>query len=717
MTVEELFIALGFKVDNSSKAKAQSEASALKGTLTKILGAIGIGFTVTGIKNFIQETASYAAEMKATNTQFKQTFEDMAETAEASLKKVSQETGIAETRMKAAYSKMASFAKTGGMDAAEANDFTARSMEALADNAAYMDKTIEETQETFQKLLKGNFQLDDNLNFNLSEAERNEMAMSMFQKKTYNDLTENEKKELILQKLINANKQMGAEGQASREAGEYTNQVGELSDVIKQLKATVGAIFLPQVLTFTQKMASFLSKLADKLGDAEEEGTLAYKMTQKITKAVDKFFSICSKLYGMGKKVIQMLGGFENAMKVLGMAIGAVLAVMAIDKVTTFFKTFDAANLKVWALVAAFLVLALAVDDFIGFMNGKNSVIGSIIEKLGGDPDEVREGIKSFGESVSNFFSDVKEKIGEFKDSLAEAVDNLAELFGYEDSGDMLQDVFTGLIEAAKTYVGVLEQIVGLLAWITGIDDALSDEENVKTSKGTERMSDEDADAYKKAKQELQTTTDEVKKIGLQSQIDALEKKYEGSDTTTGGQKLIARGNANLMNSLDRGLNGGRNQVTDDSWATMKHDTLQAISQPLRDITFGLVDLEKWFGDASTTVSDNSDSSAQNASDAAGKVTATAEESGKAISSYIVSGEATLSQWNALADEGSAAFKNLNSLNLNDVLARNGGASITQNNNISTTFNGTTDANTKKAADKISTTTQSGLEGALGYAR
>lgn len=87
MTVEEFFIALGFKTDKSSVSKAQSEAEALKGTLTKVLGAIGIGFSISGIKNFVQETASLAADMKATNTQFKQTFGDMADAAAESLKR------------------------------------------------------------------------------------------------------------------------------------------------------------------------------------------------------------------------------------------------------------------------------------------------------------------------------------------------------------------------------------------------------------------------------------------------------------------------------------------------------------------------------------------------------------------------------------------------------------------------------------------------------
>ena len=702
MTVEEFFIALGFKTNKSSVSKAQSEAEALKGTLTKILGAIGIGFSISGIKNFVQETASLAADMKATNNQFKQTFGDMADTAAESLKKVSQDTGIAETRMKLAYSRMASFAMTGGMEVSEANDFTARAMVAIADNAAYMDKSIEYTQETFQKLLKGNFQLDDNLNFNLSEAERNQMAMSMFQKKTYNDLTENQKKELILQKLISANRQMGAEGQAQTEAGEYTNQVGELSDVVKQLKAQVGMIFLPQVLTVTTKLATLLTKIADKLGDAEEEGTLAYKMTQKLTNAVSKFFSICSKIYDVGKKVITMLGGFENAMKLLGIAIGSVMAVLAVNKFATFIKQFDLANLKIWAVVAAIVALVLVIDDLKGFMEGKRSLFGDLIDSMGGDQDAVREGFKNFGNTITSW----GESISEFNGKVADAADKVAQLFGAKDSGDGLKQAFQGLIEAANTFLAILEQIAGFLAYITGIENVFSNEENVATSKGTRRMSKEDASEYKQAQHDLKLTgKNQAKRNVLELKMQRLEDKYEGKDTTTSGQKLIAKGQNDLMNIFDRVFNGGKNQQN-ATFNDMMHDTFRTIAQPIKDITFGLVDLEKIANSLQDDSGDTKDT-----------VSSEAKGASDAVTAYTSEGENVISQWSALAEKGSTAFDNLNNLNLNDFVSRNGGSNITQNNNITTNFNGTTDANAKSAANIITATKDDGVANGLSFAR
>lgn len=716
MTVEELLLKLGFTVDSASKAKAQSEAEGLKNVLTKALGVIGIGFSINGIKNFIQETASIAAEVRSVNVQFEQTFGDMADTAEASLKKVSENTGIAESRMKEAYARMASFAKTGGMETAEANDFTARAMEAIADNAAYMDKSVEYTQETFQKLLKGNFQLDDNLNFNLAEAERNEMAMAMFQKKTYNDLTENEKKELILQKLIKANEQMGATGQAKREAGEYTNQVGELSDVVKQLKAQIGMIFLPHVLSVSTNVAKILTKVADALGDAEKEGTIAYKMSQKLTKAMDKFWDVCKKVYHFGMKVIDTLGGIENTIKLLSVAIGIIAAKKVTSWLGNVVDFLMKINLTAAAAALGIFALVLAIDDFIGFMQGKESVTGHLIEKLGGDPDEVREGISGFVDKVKQFaddlVEDVKEKAGNLvnamKDTgeaISDAAQKLAEFFGYQDSGDMMLDVFEGIAEAATTIAGMLQSAAGALAFITGLDDIFAEGQNVATSKGTERMSDDDAHQYYQYKHDLKGKQGSEREA-IEKKIADLEEKYEGTDTTTWGQKQFAQGRANVHNSQDRVFNGGRSQV-DGSWSTAIQDTKNSIADFLYDVTLGIVDLR-------ASAEDQNDSVTKDSSDSKSSVNKAAESATSDISSASVKTIETMNNMqgavSSLQEAIAGSQSQLQALagqfptsTVNDIAGRQtSNKNVNVNMTYNSTFNGDTRSNQAAASKQLS---------------
>lgn len=52
MTLRELFIALGYQIDESSEKKAEQGIQNLKNKATQILGAIGIGFSLVNLNAF-----------------------------------------------------------------------------------------------------------------------------------------------------------------------------------------------------------------------------------------------------------------------------------------------------------------------------------------------------------------------------------------------------------------------------------------------------------------------------------------------------------------------------------------------------------------------------------------------------------------------------------------------------------------------------------------
>ena len=65
MTLRELFIALGYQIDEASEKKAEQGIQNLKNKATQILGAIGIGFSLANL-NAISE------EFRTTNDQIAQ---------------------------------------------------------------------------------------------------------------------------------------------------------------------------------------------------------------------------------------------------------------------------------------------------------------------------------------------------------------------------------------------------------------------------------------------------------------------------------------------------------------------------------------------------------------------------------------------------------------------------------------------------------------------
>ena len=153
MTLGEAMLRFGFNVDKSSVKTVENTIKGVKDMAKKALGAIGVVFTVSGLSDLAQA----AADAEAMASQFSQVFGDMEDQASKSLSKIADDTGIVENRLKGSYTQIAAFAKTTGMETADALDLTDRAMKAVADSAAFYDRSPEDVTGSLQSFLKGNF--------------------------------------------------------------------------------------------------------------------------------------------------------------------------------------------------------------------------------------------------------------------------------------------------------------------------------------------------------------------------------------------------------------------------------------------------------------------------------------------------------------------------------------------------------------------------------
>ena len=151
MTIRELMVSLGIEVDKKSSKTAEDAINGIKNFASTALGAIGIGFSIAGLG----QLAEASADAQALNSQFEQVFEDMEEQAAQSLNTISEDTGVFVNRMKGSFTQIASFAKVSGLEQADALDIAQRAMVAVADSAAFYDRSIEDVTESLQSYLKG----------------------------------------------------------------------------------------------------------------------------------------------------------------------------------------------------------------------------------------------------------------------------------------------------------------------------------------------------------------------------------------------------------------------------------------------------------------------------------------------------------------------------------------------------------------------------------
>ena len=281
----------------------------------------GVKAVASAVKDMAGDFIESAAAVKAESSMFEQTFGSMQKEASEAIGNVAENSGILETRLNTLGAQIFAFARSSGGNAAESMDLMKKSLQATADAAAYYDRSLEDTAESMQSFLKGNFANDAALGVSCTETTRNAQAMELFGKK-YNDLSEIQKQETLLQMVLDAQKLSGAMGQAAREADGWENVQGNLSEAWRQFQANVGAPFLeamiPVIQTITEKLT---------------------EMTAGVdwTAFSESISGFVSAIVDNGSTIISLIAGIASgflAWNVAGMISGVVTAV----------KAFQAAN-------------------------------------------------------------------------------------------------------------------------------------------------------------------------------------------------------------------------------------------------------------------------------------------------------------------------------------------------------------------------------------
>lgn len=228
------------------------------------LGGLGntikTAFNTAVIAAFGKAVIDSAADVKAAGAQFEQTFGEMQDAAEAAIDRVAKPADIISERLRGSATSIYAFAKTAKMETSTAMTFTEDALRAAADSAAYYDRSIEDTTQTLQSFLKGNYENDAALGLSATEATRNAKAMQLYGK-SFKNLSEAQKQITLLEMVKEANALSGATGQAAREADGWANVTGNLSEAWKQFLGVVGQPVLQLVVPVIQQITAFLQQL------------------------------------------------------------------------------------------------------------------------------------------------------------------------------------------------------------------------------------------------------------------------------------------------------------------------------------------------------------------------------------------------------------------------------------------------------------------------
>lgn len=485
MTIRDIVVAFGFEVDKNSEKEAKDVVKGIKSFASQMLGAIGIGFSIAGISGL----AEAAADAEALKSQFSQVFGDMENEAKERLETVADDTGINVNRMKASFSGIAAFAKVAGVEQAQALEISERAMIAVADSAAYYDRSIEDVTESLRSFLKGNYENDAALGLSATETTRNAAANELY-RKSFKDLSEAEKQFTLLKMVEDANKASGAIGQAARESDTWTNQLGNLKQGLTDLRAASGSTILQpavsvlKVLVFmTQKATKAVEGLTAENGILTRAGERYHALVKRLQPAVDRMSQTLSKGMEKGNEVVRgvidRLGGAENAVKILSVAVGAFLLVMNWGKIisgakafvgilSAIGKMFSMANLKILGVVAIIALLALLVEDFIHFLMGNDSVIGTLFDKAGIGAENARQAVFNAWNKIKNF------SVAIWNWLRSTVLRVFASIGDWISSHKGLMDAFVIVLGSIAAAFGIVETVIAAYNIIAGICSTVS---------------------------------------------------------------------------------------------------------------------------------------------------------------------------------------------------------------------------------------------------
>ena len=458
MTIRDIGILFGYKVDQASEQKVEGSIKSLKSMASKVLGAVGITLSVAGIKSAIDGCVEVASSIEEMQNKFDVVFGDMRNEVDKWAQEYSDAIGRNKNDIKTYLANQQNLLVGFGMTR-QAGAEMAEQMTSLAlDLASFgnMDETASVNAMT--KAVMGESEAAKTLGAVLNDSTRAQAMATLGLKGTYDKLDQLTKMQVNYQAILQQSPD--AIGDCQRSLDSYESTKKRYIAKLKEIKTIVGQFFLPTYQKILSIGAKGLTMIRDWL--------------QKLTDLTDK------------------LGGSQRVLSVLAAAFTAMLVAMNLKKIgaaingfTKLARAIGLGHGKALAFFAVFLLLALVIEDFISFMRGDKSLLGTMLERAGVDCEKLRQNIVGvwtkikqaigyIGEGIRNVVVPIFEGIRtaavvafeEIQKAVAKVAPGIAQFFKELSSGKVDKKKWTDIGESiGRIAVGV----VAVIAAVKGI--------------------------------------------------------------------------------------------------------------------------------------------------------------------------------------------------------------------------------------------------------
>lgn len=423
VTIAEFINKVGFKVKNEDVDKVNNTISGIKDTATKLLGAIGIGFSLTAVNGLVEE-------FTRVNNQIRNATEALGDQRD-----------IQEEIMAAAEATRTSYS-----DTANVVSMLVKGNSELFGNVDEAVKFNNAATMLFKSAGKTNEDIAS-----LMEAINKSFQKGYVDSETISQLLERAPEAVAL-----LNKRLGTTSdQLEDMATEGTMTIEDLKaafiDNIDEIEAGFGNV----QYSITDALTVIRSKWGLWLAQTNETLGITDGIGRFMVSAFNNVISVLNRVRNAVTWLADKLGGVDKLFRLIAITAAAAFAVFNFSKITSglssISKLLTTINVKTLAIIAIIVLLALLVEDFINFMQGNDSLIGSLLEKAGVDVEAVRQTIINAWNAIKSFLLSVWDAI---KKACTAAWGGIKDFF--KEHGD---EIKAGLLAAWNVIRSVLTAV------------------------------------------------------------------------------------------------------------------------------------------------------------------------------------------------------------------------------------------------------------------
>lgn len=428
-TLREIGFKLGYDVDKASEKKAEDSIKSLKDTATKLLGAIGIGFSLVKINGLIEEFG-------AVNNGIRSIVDSTEEAAEA------QQTVLkAANDCRMSYADMAT--TVSNLSKATGDIFNVDDAANYAAAVTKVMKTAGRSDSTITGVIEG--------------------MNKSFQKGVMDTETLNKMLEDAPETADVLAKHLGvAKSQLLDMASKGTIKVNDLKDAFLNSAEEIDAAYDNVNLTVTDAIKNIRNTWGLWLADMDKTFGVTNSIARAMVKLSDTAMTFAQRIKTRLEWLADKLGGTDKLLKLIAITVGAVFLALNAGKIVSFLKDvrslLTAHNAKILAIIAAIVLLALLVEDFFAFMKGENSLIGEILERNGVDVEAFRQACKDLWEQVKDIIDVFKQFARTIGNQLLSALKQVLPLLGKLVAA--ILPVILKLAQQIVSFIGRLAQTV-----------------------------------------------------------------------------------------------------------------------------------------------------------------------------------------------------------------------------------------------------------------